>query len=60
MFLKTFAEFDEIIITFTDQDGRPLEIGDKVSLTLFIKVNKSVYIANRTYRFCRQYATILI
>ena len=52
MFLKTFAEFDEIIITFTDQDGRPLEIGDKVSLTLFIKVNKSVYIANRTYRFC--------
>ena len=29
-------EFDEIIITFTDQNGRPLEIGDKVTLTLLI------------------------
>ena len=60
MFLKTCAEFDEIITTFTDQDGRPLEIEDKVSLTLFIKVNKAVYIAKRTYQFCWQFATILI
>ena len=37
MFLKTYnTEFDEIIITFTDQNGRPLEIEDKVKLTLFI------------------------
>ena len=28
VFLKTYnAEFDEIIITFTDQNGRPLENG---------------------------------
>ena len=25
-----------------------------------IKVKKSVYIANRSYRFCRQYAIILL
>ena len=37
MFLKTYnTEFDEIIITFTDQNGRPLEIEDKVNLTLLI------------------------
>ena len=30
------TEFDEIIITFTDQNGRPLEIADKVNLTLLI------------------------
>ena len=37
VFLKTFnTEFDEIIKTFTDQNGRPLEIEDKVNLTLLI------------------------
>ena len=37
MFLKTYnTEFDEIIITFMDQNGRPLEIEDKVNLTLLI------------------------
>ena len=36
-FFKTYnTEFDEIIITFTDQNGRPLKIEDKVNLTLFI------------------------
>ena len=35
--LKTYnAEFDEIIITFTDQNDRPLEIENKVHLTLLI------------------------
>ena len=34
VFLKT--QFDEIIITFTDQNVRPLEIEDKANLTLFI------------------------
>ena len=34
VFLKTYnTEFDEII-KFRDQDGRPLEIEDKVNLTL--------------------------
>ena len=37
VFLKTYnTEFDEIIITFTNQNGRPLEIEDKVNLTLLI------------------------
>ena len=35
VFLKTYNdEFDEIIITFTDQNGRPLEIEDRVNLAL--------------------------
>ena len=37
VFLKTYStELDEIIITFTYQAGRPLEIEDKVNLTLFL------------------------
>ena len=37
LFLKTYnAKFYEIIITFTDQNGRPLEIEDKVNLKLLI------------------------
>ena len=35
MLLKTFnTDFDEIVITLTDQNGRPLNIEDKVNLTL--------------------------
>ena len=35
MFLKNYnSEFDDITITFMDQSGRPLEIEDKVNLTL--------------------------
>ena len=38
IFLKTHnPEFDEIIIIFTDQSGKPFEIEDKVNLTVFIK-----------------------
>ena len=41
VFLKTYnIKFDEIIITFTDQNGRPLEIEDKVNLTLLINKEK--------------------
>ena len=37
VFLKTYnTEFDEIIIRFADQEGKPLEIDDKVNLTLLI------------------------
>ena len=37
MFSKVYnTGFDEIIITFTDQIGRPLEIEDRVNLTLLI------------------------
>ena len=34
VFLNT--EYDKIIITFTDQNGRPFKIKDKVNLTLLI------------------------
>ena len=35
VFLKTYnTKFDEIINTFTDQYGRPLELEDKVDLLL--------------------------
>ena len=34
------TDFDEIIITFTDQNGRPLAIEDKVKLTLLINKQK--------------------
>ena len=35
VFLKIYdTEFDKIIITFMDQNYRPLEIEDKVNLTL--------------------------
>ena len=38
VFLKTDStKLDEIIITFTDQNGRSLEIEDKVNFTLLIK-----------------------
>ena len=37
VFLKTFnTELDEILITFTSQNGRLLEIEDKVNLKLLI------------------------
>ena len=37
MFLKTYNnEFDYVIKTFTDQNGRPLKIENKLNLTLLI------------------------
>ena len=37
VFLKIYnAEFDKITITFMNQNGRPLEIEDKVNLILVI------------------------
>ena len=37
VFLKSYnTEFDEIIITITNQNGRPLEIEDKNNLALLI------------------------
>ena len=45
VFLKTYStEFDEIIITFTDQNGRLLEIEDKVNMTLLTNKQKCNYI----------------
>ena len=37
VFLKTYnTEFHEIVIIFTDKNGRPLEIEDKANLKLLI------------------------
>ena len=37
VFLKTYnTEIDEITITFTEQNGRPIEIEDKVNITFLI------------------------
>ena len=36
--LKTFnSEYDEIIVWFTDQNSNPLEIEDRINLTIVIK-----------------------
>ena len=38
LFLKTFnSEFQEIKIWFTDQTSKPLEVEDKINITLIIK-----------------------
>ena len=38
IFLKTFnSEYDEIIVWFTDQNSEPLEIEDRINLTMVIK-----------------------
>ena len=41
VFLKTYnIDFHEIIITFTDQNGRPLKKEDKVNLKLLTNEKK--------------------
>ena len=38
VFLKTFnSEFQEIKVWFTNQNSKPLEVEDKINLTLVIK-----------------------
>ena len=38
MFLKTFdSEFSDTDVWFTDQNSKPLEIKDKINITLVIK-----------------------
>ena len=40
IFLKTFnSEYDEIKVWFTDQNSQPLEIEDRINLTLVIEEN---------------------
>ena len=37
-FLKRFnSEYDEIVVWFTDQNSKPLEIEDTINLTMVIK-----------------------
>ena len=38
IFLKTFnSEYDEIKVWFTDQNSQPLEIEDRINITMIIK-----------------------
>ena len=38
IFLKTFnSEYDEIKVWFTDQKSQPLEIEDRINLTIIVK-----------------------
>ena len=38
IFLKAFnSEYDEIIVWFADQNSKPLEIEDRINLTMVIK-----------------------
>ena len=38
IFLKTFnSDYDEIKVWFTDQNSKPLEIEDRINLTMVIK-----------------------
>ena len=38
IFLKTFnSEYDEIVVWFTDQNSKSLEIEDRINLTMVIK-----------------------
>ena len=38
IFFKTFnSEYDEIVVWFTDQNSKPLEIEDRINLTIVIK-----------------------
>ena len=38
IFLKTFnSEYSKIIVWFTDQNNKPLEVEDKINLTMIIK-----------------------
>ena len=38
IFLKALnSEYDEIKVWFTDQNSQPLEIGDRINLTIVIK-----------------------
>ena len=38
IFLKAFnSEFDKIVVSFTDRNSQPLEIEDRINLTMVIK-----------------------
>ena len=38
LFLKTFnSEYNEIIVWFTDQNSQPLEIEDRINITMVVK-----------------------
>ena len=56
IFLKTFnSEYDEIIVWFTDQNSQPLEIEDRINLTMVIKycINE-IFIRTKRLNICER------
>ena len=55
MFLRTYdTEFDDIIITFTGQNSRPLEIGNKVIWHCFlINRNDKLFYRTKNKKICQ-------
>ena len=44
IFLKTFnSEYDQIIVWFTNQNSQPLEIEDRINITMVIKWRLYIY-----------------
>ena len=53
VFLKTYkTNFADILITFTDQNGRPLEKEDKVNLTLLINRDGMLFYRTKNKKVC--------
>ena len=53
VFLKTYkTNFADILITFTDQNGRPLEKSDKVNLTLLINRDGMLFYRTKNKKVC--------
>ena len=54
VFLKIYdAEFDKIIIIFTDENDRSLEKEDKLNLTLLIdKWNEAIFYRTKNKKIC--------
>ena len=48
VFLKLITEFRGIIITFSDQNGRPL----KINLTLLINRNDAIFHRTKNKKIC--------
>ena len=56
VFLKTSSTgFGEVIITFTDQNGRPLEIEDKVNCLLINRNDMLFELSNATIFYRPKY-----
>ena len=53
VFSKTYnTAFDDLTVTFTDQNGRPFEIENNFNLTLLINTKKWCVILSQTNNIC--------
>ena len=55
VFLKTYnTEFDEIIITFSDENGGPLEIEDKLIWHCLLNRNEAIFYRTKNKKLCEK------